>query len=78
MGQAGATISYNTEEFKNKVMKFALACALTPDCIDPPYELHPIIKPNGKFDIHYCDGKVDPHQPFKGRQNGKFIKTNGC
>ena len=39
MPQSGAQILYNTVELQQGFMKWAIACALTPDCMFPNYEL---------------------------------------
>lgn len=72
MSQAGATITYNTEDLKHGIMKWAIACALTPECIMPNYELNAKrikygtkTNPFGNFDNHYCNKSLAPAtQPF--------------
>ena len=39
MPQSGAQILYNTVELQQGFMKWAIACALTMDCMFPNYEL---------------------------------------
>ena len=38
--QAGAVILYNTDELMHGIYKWAIACALTKECIMPSYELN--------------------------------------
>lgn len=46
MSQAGAIILYNTHDLKHGIFKYALACALTSECLMPSYEL------DAKVDYH--------------------------
>ena len=76
-GQGGATITVNTDELKHGVMKWAIACALTPECIAPNYPINHertdefgVIKygtrynPWGSFEIRHCDKKNSVYRPF--------------
>ena len=72
MGQGGATITVNTEELKHGVMKWAIACALTPECIQPNYPINhertdeygTRYNPWGTFEIRHCDKKNSIFKPF--------------
>ena len=71
MNQGGAEILFNTKELQQGIMKWAIACALTPECLMPNYELdeHRIKfgsrhNPWGSFSLKYCDPKNDPERPF--------------
>ena len=46
LSQSGAIITYNTRFFKHKIMKYAIACALTVECINPLFELTENMRPN--------------------------------
>ena len=71
MSQSGAIIAINSFEFKHKIMKYAISCALTQDCIAPNYEMTDKrirfgsrYNPYGNFDNRYCDNKYDRVHPF--------------
>ena len=38
--QSGGEVMFNTKEFKHGIMKYALACALTPECMYPKSKLN--------------------------------------
>ena len=70
MSQAGATVTYNTPDLKNGIMKYAIACALTEECLHPEFELYPR-KMNAKgtlkdrkVDIHFCNPETEVDKPF--------------
>ena len=60
MSQGGAIILLNTQELKHKIMKFAIACALTRECISPPYHL----TEDTEYGLKYCNEKYPPTHPF--------------
>ena len=71
MCQGGAHITVNTEDLKHHVMKWAIACALTPECIAPNYPVSELrtdygtrYNPWGEFEIRHCDKKNPPGRPF--------------
>ena len=71
MGQGGATITVNTEELKQNVMKWAIACALTNECIAPNYpiseerlEYGTRYNPKGEFEIRHCRKKIPMGRPY--------------
>ena len=71
MPQSGAQILYNTEELREKMMKWAVACALTPECMFPNYELNEVripygtrFNPYGTFEHKHCSAENHPLRPF--------------
>lgn len=52
MSQANGVILYNTEDFKKNVLRWALLCVLTEDCIAP-------MQVNGIRSNKYCPKEVD-------------------
>ena len=46
MKMAGAVIIYNDDRFRDNIMKWAMLCALTPDCIFPPLVQKTCTPPN--------------------------------
>ena len=70
MGAAGATITYNTDELKHGIMKWAFSCAMTIECLAPNYQLTEKhipwgewANPWGDFDIHYCNNTYEKFRP---------------
>lgn len=71
MCQGGATVTVNTEELKHKIIKYAIACALTFECIAPNYPVSELrlewgtrYNPYGDFEIRHCDKKNAPGRPY--------------
>ena len=78
MCQSGAVLMYNTVEFQQKAMKYAIGCALTPECMFPNYELSERrtdimnermaekSNPWGSFEHKHCPGfsKAPWNKPF--------------
>ena len=70
MSQGGASITVNTYELKHKVMKFAIACALTWECIAPNYPITAkrvrwgTYNPWGDFEPRYCNASYPKSHPF--------------
>ena len=65
MSQGGATIIYNTVDLRDGIMKWAVACALTPECLMPNYELTEArtglygtrFNPWGNFEHRHCSNQ---------------------
>ena len=71
MPQSGAQILFNTDELKNKFMKWAISCALTPECMFPNYELNEVripfgtrFNPYGTFEHKHCSSENNALRPF--------------
>ena len=71
MPQSGAQILYNTVDFREKFMTWAISCALTPECMFPNYELSEVripyasrYNPYGSFELKHCDIKNPSSRPF--------------
>ena len=70
MSQGGASMTVNTFELKHKIMKFAIACALTHECIAPNYEITAkrvrwgTYNPWGNFEHRYCNSSYPKNHPF--------------
>ena len=71
MGHAGGILLVNTEDFKQNFMRFAIACALTPECMMPNYPLNEHrmpwgtkFNPYGDFEYRHCDKKNQPGRPY--------------
>ena len=72
MSQGGATIIYNTIDLREGIMKWAIACALTPECLMPNYEMTEVrtqkygtrFNPWGKFELKHCSKKYGIGHPF--------------
>ena len=72
MSQGGATIIYNTVDLREGIMKWAIACALTPECLMPNYELTEArtekfgtrFNPWGHFELKHCSNKYGIGHPF--------------
>ena len=63
MNQGGAVIVYNTFEFQQHVLQWALRCSLIQECIAPSYQLAPLSWVGGN-DIHYCNASVHRFTPY--------------
>lgn len=71
MSQGGAILLYNTKFLKQKIMQYAVACALTHECLAPNYELTSkrvpfgSFNPFGNFEHRYCNTSYNPwNHPF--------------
>ena len=70
LSMSGAIIAYNTHFFKHRIMKFAIACALTIECMDPLFGLTENMSPSkesgfqvGAYTKH-CDVSYPERHPF--------------
>ena len=61
MKMAGAVIIYNDLDFKENIMKWALLCALTPDCIYPERTMKTCTPPSEQL---YHRGRGEDTRPF--------------
>ena len=80
MPQSGAQILYNTVELQQGFMKWAIACALTPDCMFPNFELSEVrikfetrYNPYGTFEHKHCSRENPALRPFNCHRYDKSL-----